>query len=79
MLIKEKRKPSLKQTNNPIANRILYSPGFRAQKHSCDSVARVHQKRSYFLYRSLYLPSVSEGVMGFLGELGGKRIFPLLP
>jgi len=42
MLIKEKRKLGLKQTNNPSVNRHLYSPGFRAQKHSCDSVARVY-------------------------------------
>jgi len=39
--MKEKRKLGFKQTDNPIANRILYSPGFRAQKYSCDSVARV--------------------------------------
>ena len=79
-LTKEKENPHFKQTNDPSVNRILYRPRPRGAKVEL-RLRRMAWLKSVccLLYRRLYLPEISEGVMGFLGELGGKRVPPYAP
>ena len=40
--MRKESKFRLRNSINPSEENLLYSPGFKAQKHSCDFVARVH-------------------------------------
>ena len=61
---------------DPSIEDTLYSPGFGAQKHSCDFVARVRQERILDALTHVYLPGVSERGMGVQRDVGETRVSP---
>ena len=42
LLMRKESKSCLRNSINPNKENLLYSSGFKAQKYSCDEVARVH-------------------------------------
>ena len=75
-LLTKALKPRLRKIIAPSAEAALYSPVFRAQKHSCDSVARVCRKRSSGAVPFLIPLRRFGGGMGVQRDVGGNPSIP---